>query len=237
MEAYAYAVRCCSVIGFGVGNHLEQGVKTKMRDQKLKILAIDDDEQILDALQILFQFQGWQGVFVQDVPAGLKAFRERKPDLVLIDYHLPQISGIKGVELLRKMDADIPIIVFTIDENQKVADRFMEVGATDFALKPIKAPDIVSRIRLHVRLIDQKKELKNREETVKGIDAATMGLIVTSLERHADEPVTVETIARETGLANQTVYRYIQNLVSNHVVEIHQSYGKVGRPKQRFKLV
>ena len=208
-----------------------------MRERKLKILAIDDDEQILDALQVLFQFQGWQGVFAQDVPSGLKLFRERKPDLVLIDYHLPQISGIKGVELLRKMDADIPIIVFTIDENQKVADRFMEVGATDFALKPIKAPDIVSRIRLHVRLIDNQKEIKDRGETVKGIDAATMGLIVNSLEQHGEEPVTVETIAKETGLANQTVYRYIQNMVSNNVVEIHQSYGKVGRPKQHFKLV
>ena len=67
-----------------------------MRDRKIKILAIDDDDQILDALQALFQFQGWQGVFAQDVPSGLKAFRERKPDIVLIDYHLPQISGIKG---------------------------------------------------------------------------------------------------------------------------------------------
>lgn len=208
-----------------------------MRERKIKILAVDDDEQILDALQVLFQFQGWQGIFVQDVPTGLKVFRERKPDIVLIDYHLPQISGIKGVELLRKIDENVPIIVFTIDENQKVADRFMEVGATDFALKPIKAPDIVSRIRLHVRLIDQKKELKNREETVKGIDAATMGLIMNSLEQHGEEPVTVEIIAKETGLANQTVYRYIQNMVSNNVVEIHQSYGKVGRPKQRFKLV
>jgi len=72
---------------------------------------------------------------------------------------------------------------------------------------------------------------------VEGIDAATMGLIMNSLEQHGEEPVTVEIIARETGLANQTVYRYIQNMVSNHVVEIHQSYGKVGRPKQRFKLV
>ena len=66
-------------------------------------------------------------------------------------YHLPQVSGIRGVEMIRELDPDVPIIVFTIDESQEVAEQFMQAGASDFALKPIKAPDIISRIRLHIR--------------------------------------------------------------------------------------
>jgi len=69
-----------------------------MPEKDLKILMIDDDEQILFALRAVFNFQGWQSLSAGDVPTGLDIFRREKPDLVLIDYHLPQISGVKGSE-------------------------------------------------------------------------------------------------------------------------------------------
>lgn len=205
-------------------------------DHELKILAIDDDEEILYALRAVFQYQGWTGITASDVPTGLKLFRMKKPDLVLIDYHLPRVSGIKGVEMIREIDPDVPIIVFTIDESQEVAEQFMKAGASDFALKPIKVPDIISRIRLHIRLLENQKKLKDRSTQAKGIDTSTLSLVMASLER-AQEPVTVETVAGETGLANQTVYRYLQNLIAQGKVEATQSYGKVGRPKQKYSLV
>lgn len=205
-------------------------------DNELKILAIDDDEEILYALRAVFQFQGWTGITATDVPTGVKLFQLKKPDLVLIDYHLPQVSGIRGVEMIRELDPDVPIIVFTIDESQEVAEQFIAAGASDFALKPLKVPDIISRIRLHIRLLENQKKLKNRSGQAKGIDASTLALVLGVLER-AEEPVTVETIAGETGLANQTVYRYLQNLIKQKRVEATQSYGKVGRPKQKYSLM
>jgi len=203
---------------------------------ELKILAIDDDEEILYALRAVFQFQGWTGITAADVPTGLELFRLKKPDLVLIDYHLPQVSGIRGVEMIRELDADVPIIVFTIDESQEVAEQFMAAGASDFALKPLKVPDIISRIRLHIRLLENQRKLKSRSGPQKGIDAGTLALVLGALER-AEEPIAVETVAAETGLANQTVYRYLQNLIKQGRVEATQSYGKVGRPKQKYQLL
>ena len=213
-----------------------------MSEKKLKILMIDDDEQILFALHAVFQFQGWDSISATDVPSGLDLLTKEAPDLVLIDYHLPRINGIKGVEMIRKLDPDIPIIVFTIDESQEVANRFIEAGASDFALKPIKAPDIISRIRLHVRLMDSTRKLKDRSETipppvitVKGIGIATLELIEGAFTE-PEEFLTVETISERTGLAYQTTYRYLQHMVSQGLVEVSQSYGKVGRPKQKYRL-
>lgn len=208
-----------------------------MTEKEWKILAIDDDEQILYALQAVFHYQGWKGITAQDIPSGVELFRAEKPDLVLVDYHLPQISGIKGVEMIRQLDPEVPIIVFTIDESPEVAQRFMEAGASDFALKPIKVPDIISRIRLHIRLLENQRKLKNwTSGQVKGIDAATLALVTGCLERAA-EPLAVEVVAQETGLANQTVYRYLQHLIAQNKVEATQSYGKVGRPKQKYALI
>ncbi|MCF2596481.1 response regulator [Pseudoflavonifractor phocaeensis] len=212
-----------------------------MSDRELKILMIDDDEQILFALRAVFQFQGWESVSAKDVPSGLELFRSEHPDLVLIDYHLPRVNGVKGVRMIRELDGEVPIIVFTIDESQEVADQFIEAGASDFALKPIKVPDIISRIRLHIRLIDSNRRLKDKKEerapvaTAKGIGLTTLELIEGALQG-SDEFLTVEAISQRTGLAYQTTYRYLQHMVSQDRVEVSQSYGKVGRPKQKYRL-
>jgi len=211
-----------------------------MPDKNLKILMIDDDEQILFALRAVFNFQGWQSLSAGDVPSGLEIFRKEQPDLVLIDYHLPQISGVKGVKMIREMDTEVPIIVFTIDESQEVANQFIEAGASDFALKPIKVPDIISRIRLHIRLMESNRQLKKAhvEEppaATKGIGGATLELIEGAFQ-DAEEFLTVTAISERTGLAYQTVYRYLQHMIAQDRVEVSQSYGKVGRPKQKYRL-
>ena len=211
-----------------------------MSERDIKILMIDDEEQILFALRAVFQFQGWASISAKDVPTGLELFRTQHPDLVLIDYHLPQINGIKGVQMIREIDPDVPIIVFTIDESEEVANRFLEAGASDFALKPIKAPDIISRIRLHIRLLDSNRQLKaniQTEErgTTKGIGVSTLELIE-GVMNESEDFLTVETISQRTGLAYQTTYRYLQHMYAQGHVEVQQSYGKVGRPKQKYRL-
>jgi len=212
-----------------------------MNGNHLKILMIDDDEQILFALRAVFQFQGWESVSAQDVPSGLELFRTQHPDLVLIDYHLPRVNGVRGVQMIRELDSDVPIIVFTIDESQEVANRFIEAGASDFALKPIKAPDIISRIRLHIRLMEstrraQPPRAENPVVTTKGIGSATLELIEDAFGSDGAF-LTVEEISERTGLAYQTTYRYLQHMLSQNRIEVSQSYGKVGRPKQKYRLI
>ena len=211
-----------------------------MQETDLKILMIDDDDQILFALRAVFEFQGWQSVPARDVPTGLELFRTQQPDLVLIDYHLPRINGVRGVEMIRELDPEVPIIVFTIDESQEVANRFIEAGASDFALKPIKVPDIISRIRLHIRLLESTRRLKsslpeNKPVSAKGIGSATLELIEDAFSGE-EEFLTVEDVAQRTGLAYQTTYRYLQHMLARDLIEVSQSYGKVGRPKQKYRL-
>lgn len=201
------------------------------------ILCIDDDDEICFALKALFKLQKWQGLSANNMAQALQKFRSNQPDIVLIDYHMPKINGIDGVRMLRKLSADVPIIVFTIDESQQVADAFLEAGASDFALKPIKAPDIVSRIKLHLQLLDwESKKLENAPQLAKGLSQGTMDLIVTFLRAQQDY-VTANEIAEGTGLAYQTVFRYLQYMVQEALVEQVNTYGKVGRPKQSCHLV
>lgn len=200
-------------------------------ERKITILSIDDEENIRFALGELFRFQGWEACCAPTVEKGIEQFRLHRPDIVLIDYHMPGINGVEGVRLLRKLSRTVPIIVFTIDESQEVADRFLQAGASDFALKPIKAPDIISRIKLHLRLLEREQPA---QPLSKGLSEATLQLVLDSL-KEGEDYMTVNEVAKSSGLAYQTVYRYLQYLIQNKKVEMVSIYGKVGRPRQLFR--
>ena len=112
------------------------------KKRPLQILTIDDETQIQFALKAVFQSQGWEMISAKDAEEGIEKCRAFRPDLVLIDYHLPKVNGIKVVERLHKEDPNVPLIVFTIEDNQEVANQFLAAGASDFILKPVKALDL-----------------------------------------------------------------------------------------------
>ena len=201
--------------------------------QDVTILTIDDDQEICFALEALFKFQGWRPLSAQTIGEGLDLFKIHRPDLVFIDYHMPQINGVEGVRMLRKVSKTVPIIVFTIDESQEVADAFMEAGANDFVIKPVKVPDMVSRIRLHLRLLEQSQP--DLTELPKGMTHETLRLVESYLS-HATQCLTVNQIAQGIGLAYQTTYRYLQYMLQEKMVVAENVYGKVGRPRQLFCL-
>ena len=210
-----------------------------MNKREIKILTIDDDEAILCALKAVIESQGWTALIAPGIREAADIFKKEKPDLILIDYHMPEINGVQGVKYFRQLDLELPIIVFTIDEDQETADMFLEAGATDFATKPIKAPDIISRIRLHIRLLESRRaEEKKVVEAfaAKGIGFSTMELITDTLTREK-RYMMVEEIAEKTGLAYQTIYRYLQHLTSEGKVDVKSTYGKKGRPKQSYSLI
>ena len=201
------------------------------------ILVIDDDSEILFSMSAICELAGWTPITASNVKDGITKFKTCKPDIVLMDYHLPVLNGIEGVKRLRKLDNRIPIIVLTVEEDQKIADKFLAVGANDFALKPIKAPDIISRIRVHLKIQESMKrsQTKANDDYVKGISNETLD-IIEDFMRSKIEFYSINDIAEGTDLAYQTVHRYLYHLENENKVEISYIYGKVGRPQKNYKL-
>ncbi|MBP3729519.1 MAG: response regulator [Lachnospiraceae bacterium] len=201
-------------------------------EKKVTILCIDDSEDVCFSLKTLFQTQGWNTVTAPGVKEGIVQYHQHHPQLVLIDYHMPGINGLEGVKMLHSLSNALPILVLTIDEDQEVANAFLEAGASDFALKPIKAPDIISRVKLHLKLLEQQQSYI----VDKGINRGTLDLIV-GFMRQGNELFTSRHISEGTGLAYQTVSRYLQHMVAQNIVKTESNYGKVGRPIQLYQLI
>lgn len=222
----------------------------------MKILIIDDDEGVQYMLQEVCRFMKWDSVVASNGEEGIKHFLNFRPDLIVVDYHMPVMDGLMTTKTIRQMDKKIPIIILTVDERQEIANRFIDGGASDFALKPIKAPDIIARIQVHIKMVilqEENKEVKQKEYTpsneqeeklfnnfadelhTKGISKQTLQLILQYLYS-VKNPVTTQEIAYAINISYPTVNKYLNFLLEKDYVELIMKYGEIGRPKNKYKL-
>ena len=200
-----------------------------------KILIIDDCEDILFAISEFFKFKNWDVFTAENIEQGLKIIKEQAIDIVIIDYQMPEINGVMGVKLIRLLDLYVPIIAMTIADDQKIADEFFKAGVNDFAIKPIKMLDLYSRVNVHLKnqnYKDLQSSLRPREHQ-KGITEDTIILIEEKL-RGIKEYLTIESISLKTGLAPQTVNKYMNYLIDKEDIKMEIIYGQRGRPKKRY---
>ena len=197
-----------------------------------KMLIIDDSEEICFAISEFFIYKGWSVETANSVEKSLEILKDRKFNIILIDYNMPYINGAVGVKLIRALDKEVSIIALTVEGEEVVAESFFEAGANDFAIKPIKMLDLFSRVNVH---LNNKKRLKDEESLPKGIDKNTLNIVLGCLS-NKKEYIDVDEISNLTGVATKTVNRYMNYLLDEEKVVLNNIYGKIGRPKKEYRL-
>jgi two-component system response regulator DctR len=201
----------------------------------MKVLVVDDDELVRGMLKGICDFAEWKVIACSNGKEGVEQFLKNEIDIVLVDFHMPEMDGLMTVHEIRKLDREVPILVLTVDERQEIADRFFEKGATDFALKPIKAPDLISRIQLHKRLVKATRT-RNDVYIPKGMSQTTLSHVSLFLQS-CSQPYAIAEITKEVGLAYPTVYRCLVHLIEKEKVRKIVSYQKMGRPKHLYQWI
>lgn len=229
-----------------------------MNHSQVTVLAVDDSPDILFALSAICELEGWRAITTTEGADAIELVKTEQPDIVLVDYHMPRMDGIEVVRSIRAVNPGISIVVLTIEGSRSVADAFLAAGADDFALKPVKPIDLISRIRVHLRtarstappaaaetnisappryntsLRGPEKSAVQPEEYVKGISPFTLSIVCRILQERR-EYLTINEISAGCGLAYQTAYRYLTYLVGEGTVAVHSEYGRQGRPKQKYR--
>jgi DNA-binding response OmpR family regulator len=114
----------------------------------MKILVIDDDTRLREALEVGLQLQ-WedtQVITAADGEAGVEAFFESNPDIVLLDVNMPRKSGFEVLRDIRRV-SDVPVIMLTARAEDTDQARGLELGADDYVAKPFSHLALVARIK------------------------------------------------------------------------------------------
>jgi DNA-binding response OmpR family regulator len=117
-----------------------------------RILAVEDDERIREAVKLALEDEGWTVEGAGSGEEAIEMFNQQAPDVVLIDIMLP---GIDGFELCRKLrrTSDVPIVMVTARNDTHDVVAGLEAGADDYLTKPFAPKELSARIRALLRRV------------------------------------------------------------------------------------
>jgi two-component system, OmpR family, response regulator MprA len=101
-----------------------------------RLLIVDDEIPVLEVLSEYFVSQGYVVDTASSGEVALSAVRRRRPDLVLLDMRMPGIDGVETLRRLRALDATLPVIMVTANEDVALARETLQIGAFDYVAKP-----------------------------------------------------------------------------------------------------
>jgi len=120
---------------------------------KGRVLVVDDDASLAEMLTIVLRQEGFDSRMCLRGDQAVEAFRDYKPDVVLLDLMLPGRDGIDVCKEIRG-ESGVPIVMLTAKGDTVDVVVGLESGADDYVVKPFKPKELVARIRARVRRFD-----------------------------------------------------------------------------------
>jgi two-component system phosphate regulon response regulator PhoB len=123
------------------------------RTMKPKILLVEDDANLVELVSYNLEKEGFQVIRTGDGEEALILAEEEKPDLVILDWMITNLSGIEVCRRLRRAPAtaSLPIVMLTARAEEADRIRGLETGADDYVTKPFSPRELIARVRAVLR--------------------------------------------------------------------------------------
>lgn len=155
-----------------------------------KILLVDDEESIRNMMRMTLELDGYQVRMAHDGPAGLTAFQEWNPDIVLLDVRLPGMDGIQLLSRIREENPETEVIMITGHGDMDMAVECLRKDASDFLTKPLSDDLLGLSIKRSLERIALKNKLKQYTRNL-------------------------EVLVREANVELERAYRFRENIIEN----------------------
>jgi two-component system OmpR family response regulator len=116
-----------------------------------RILLVEDEEKLAKFVQLELSYEGYEVSVAHDGLSGLMAARDQAPDLIILDWMMPGLTGVEVCRRLRQTGTATPVILLTARDD--VSDRVegLDAGADDYVVKPFSIEELLARVRAHLR--------------------------------------------------------------------------------------
>lgn len=219
------------------------------------VLVVDDDFMVARIHCRFLQTQnGFRvaGVASTGIDA-LAKLAELNPDLMLLDVHLPDMSGLEVLRIARQEHPGVEVIVVTAERDLDAVREAWQGGAMSYLVKPFeytalaeklahfrKARALLDTAEVDQGAIDQLfgvggSTTRPRADLPKGLSRETADLVRRSLT--ADEALSATECAERVGISRVSARRYLEYLEQTGVAQVRLKYGKTGRPERLYRLV
>jgi response regulator of citrate/malate metabolism len=182
---------------------------------------------------------------------ALEMLGSRPVDLVLLDFHLPDVKGLEMLRLLRaKSSAPVDVIAVTAARDPDTIRQAVAHGVTQYLVKPFAFATFADKLeryaRYRARVADADEPDQAEVDALigtlrastgralpKGLNPSTLNHVRCAL-RDAGDPLTASEVAGRCGLSRVTARRYLEHLAVEGIVELSMRYGGTGRPEHLY---
>lgn len=119
------------------------------------ILLVEDEVKLARFVELELSCEGYKVSVAHDGLTGLTAARETHPDLLILDWMLPGLSGIEICRRLRSTGDKVPVILLTAKDEVSARVAGLDAGADDYVVKPFSLEELLARVRAHLRRTQQ----------------------------------------------------------------------------------
>ncbi len=186
--------------------------------------------------------------------AALEGIARLRPDLVLLDVYLPDMTGLDVLRQVRAAGEPADVIVISAARDVESIRTALHGGVLHYLVKPFDRQTFQARLLDYAALNSELRELSEADQrdvdrlftrsrrggpavsTPKGIAPETLELVRRALTEAGPEGLSASECSDRTGLARVSARRYLEQLVAQAQADVRQRYGTAGRPERRFTL-
>jgi len=213
-----------------------------------KVLVVDDEPRISRLVRDYLDQAGFRAIEAHDGVGAIEAFRNHRPDLLIVDLGLPGMDGLDVIRQVR-LSSDVPIIILSArsDETDRVVG--LELGADDYVVKPFGPKELVARVRAVLRRIesggaseviragDVEVDVPKMQVTVAGTPVDLTPTEFQLVATMADQPGRVFTRAQLLDVLHGVSFESYERAVDAHVKNIRRKFGSAPRNPQYILTV
>ncbi|GAA0740890.1 response regulator [Dactylosporangium roseum] len=184
-----------------------------------------------------------------------------RPDLVLLDIYLPDMTGLEVIQQLRAHAATgVDVIVVSAARDAESVKQALRGGVVSYLIKPFRYQDLRERLEQYAEwhrslgdLTESRREEARQEDIdrffarrtggaapsgmPKGITAETIELVRNALRSAGGNGLSAAECAESIGISRASARRYLQHLATTGAAEVRSRYGSTGRPERRFRAI
>ncbi|HEU0054020.1 MAG TPA: response regulator [Longimicrobium sp.] len=158
------------------------------------LLIAEDDPGAARVLRQILQQQGYRVTVAEDGTAAMRALEAERPDLLLLDWMLPGVSGLEICHAARQRwnQLELPILMVTARTDPDSVYAAFDAGASDYVMKPFRGAELRARIAAHLRTRRLVEERRRMEDHLSERDRlSTLGLLASGVAHDLNNPLAV----------------------------------------------
>lgn len=142
---------------------------TETRPKIRRIVAVDDNQENRELIREALENEGFQVHLASNGQEAVRVIKQVKPDLALLDYNMPGMSGLETLKTLRAQEDYTAVIFVSANTDSDLVSECLSAGADDYIRKPFRLAELVSRVKVRFRIKDLHDDLQAANARLKDL--------------------------------------------------------------------